>query len=144
MININELTEQGLTKEQAIPILGKVQQYIKNVERELEEKWEQKQKEKDMHTYVEKELMLSNARNIKATKALIDIDKFIRENADKDVIRKRIKELKQDKKTSFLFLKEKDKYNITGNSPFESNIIRPRNPQDMSYEELCEYYDKID
>lgn len=94
-------------------------------------------------TAVELALTAARARNVKAAKALLDLDSA-ELDADGTVkgLADRIKELAEAPESSFMFETQKQKNNFEGFQPGESGdngASGSKVPKDMTYEELCAY-----
>ena len=93
---------------------------------------------------VEKALIGANARNIKATKSLLDLDNLkLDEQGNLKGLDEQIKALIEGEDTSFLFKTEEVKSEVKGLQPIDTPNISPttKDVKNMSYTELCNYYE---
>lgn len=94
---------------------------------------------------VETALLAAKAKNVKAVKALLDLDEAdIDDAGEVKGLADQIKKLTEAEETKFLF--DEEKYSgvkVKGLSPAEkgTNDSAAKNPKDMSYDELCAYLD---
>ena len=124
-MDIKQLVSLGIEESKAKEIYNKIEKYILEEIKLKTKEYENKILDLELKMAVERQLFMSKAKNIKATMALIDFNKLDRKNIEE---------------TKFLFSEEE--YNkITGFKPLESNISSIANRQ-LSYEELCKYYEK--
>lgn len=144
-MDIKQIEGYGVGEKRARELFEQIQRYIEQKkdenEKEIQKKWDEKIKKFNLENYVEKQLIISGARNIKATIALIDMDKFLNEGIDEKMIKTAINDLKQDENTSFLFLDNTDDKKVKGNTPFERKMAGTTSVKNMNYEELCKYYE---
>lgn len=94
-------------------------------------------------TAVELALSAAKAKNVKAAKALLDLDKA-ELDADGTVkgLADQIKKLVEAPESGFMFETQKQKNNFEGFKPGESGdpaASGGKAPKDMSYDELCAY-----
>ena len=146
-MNINTLNKFGLDENKAKQLFEQIQNYIKNeVEKKtLDEKlkYEKELAKIKQKNTVEKELMLAGAKNIKATFALLDEEDVFNDNFNIENIKQKIRELKENENTKFLFFEKNDEMKLKGFKPFESNIFKEKYDKNMNYEDLCKYYEKM-
>lgn len=94
---------------------------------------------------VETALLAAKAKNVKAVKALLDLDEAdIDDAGEVKGLADQIKKLTEAEETKFLFDEEKSSgVKVKGLSPAEKGTNDPaaKNPKDMSYDELCAYID---
>ena len=94
---------------------------------------------------VETALLAAKAKNVKAVKALLDLDEAdIDDAGEVKGLADQIKKLTEAEETKFLFDEEKSSgVKVKGLSPAEKGTNDPaaKNPKDMSYDELCAYLD---
>lgn len=144
-MDINTIMSFGLNEAQAKQVLDKIQQHITSkIETEVNKAkllYKDEIAKIKLDIYVENELRLAGARNVKATLALIDFNLIDKQKVDTDAIKKMIDELKLNEETKFLFLQDKALNKFKGNLPFESVVNKPKISKNMNYEQLCKYYE---
>ncbi len=93
-----------------------------------------KQKQKDIikDNAIDLALIKAGARNIKAAKALIELDG----DFDENLLNEQIKNLAQDENSSFLFSKNSD---LSGFMPAQGESENEKSIDEMSYSEMCRY-----
>ena len=139
-MDIKQLVSLGIEEPKAKEIYNKIEKYILEEIKLRTKEYENKILDLELKMAVERQLFMSKAKNIKAAMALIDFNKLDRKNIDEKVIKNMVDELRNNEETKFLF--DEEEYNkITGFKPLESNISSIANRQ-LSYEELCKYYEK--
>ena len=139
-MDIKQLVNLGIEESKAKEIYNKIEKYILEEIKLKTKEYENKILDLELKMAVERQLFMSKAKNIKATMALIDFNKLDRKNIDEKAIKNMVDELRNNEETKFLF--DEEEYNkITGFKPLESNISSIANRQ-LSYEELCKYYEK--
>ena len=139
-MDIKQLIDLGVESSKAKEIYNKIQKYINDEVKIKTKEMENKILDLELKMVVERQLFMAKAKNIKATMALIDFNKLDKNNIDEKLIKSMIDELKNNEETKFLFEKE-DENKITGFKPLETNKNNIVNNQ-LSYEELCKYYEK--
>lgn len=117
-MELNELCELGLSNEAAQKVLELHMRETEKIQTENK---------------IEKELIKSGARNLKACRALIDEGR-LKESS----IEKQIKALKESEETGFLFLKD-DRLPFKGALPQEESVRQEKQAKNMTYTEMCEY-----
>ncbi len=144
-MDFKNLLQDKLDENTIAQILIKIEEYIKKevCNRIYKEKanYETELDKLKKISLIETELMLFGARNIKAALALIDLESIDFNNFDIENIKQKIKKLKTNQNTAFLFNKEEDKVLQKGFKPFDSYMYREKPLSNMNYEELCRYYD---
>lgn len=93
-------------------------------------------------TAVELALSVAKAKNIKAAKALLNLDKAeLSEDGTVKGLAEQIKRLAESADTGFMFEKSKPQQGFKGLKPSESGEPRggAKTPSEMSYDELCAY-----
>ncbi len=139
-MDIKQLVNLGIEESKAKEIYNKIEKYILEEIKLKTKEYENKILDLELKMAVERQLFMSKAKNIKATMSLIDFNKLDRKNIDEKAIKNMVDELRNNEETKILFSEEE--YNkITGFKPLESNISSIANRQ-LSYEELCKYYEK--
>ena len=141
-MDLKQILTLGIEESKARELVFKLEKYIMEKEGKMKKEFEQNLKALELEMAVERVLFIEKARNIKATKALIDFSRLDKNNIDEKLIRKIVLELKKDESTKFLFEDEEGEAKIKGFTPFESNISK-REAKKLSYEELCKYYQNI-
>lgn len=89
---------------------------------------------------VEKALINAKARNPKAVKALLELDDAELEGNSIKGLDKQIKKLMEAEDSSFLFENSNKHVELTGIRPSDG-ISCTKNKEDMTYTELCAYYE---
>lgn len=142
-MQFKSIDELGLTDELRKSIYDEIKAHI---EQKVQEGAEtiKLDYEKQLHSLqldyaIEKEVSSSGARNSKAVIALIDKENLTLKNGQVPMLKQKIQELKNSPETSFLFFKD-ERAGFTGITPFESKLNLRKKPENMSYEELCNYY----
>ncbi len=105
------------------------------------EKHEAEVKEIKISNAIEKSLTGAKAKNIKAVKALLDLEnaELLEDGTIKD-LDKQIKSLKDNEESSFLFNSDDATPSLKGVKPGEGNPNpTPKDPSQMNYTELCEF-----
>lgn len=94
-------------------------------------------------TAVDLALSAAGAKNVKAVKALLDLEKAeLDEDGAVKGLADQIKKLTEAPDSGFLFETGEDRKDILGFKPFERSDAAPRDgkmPGEMSYDELCAY-----
>lgn len=94
-------------------------------------------------TAVELALTAAKAKNVKAVKALLELDNAeLAEDGTVKGLAEQIKKLSESEDSGFLFEQGKPSQNFKGFKPGESGDNPPsggKAPKDMSYDELCAY-----
>lgn len=95
-------------------------------------------------TAVELALSAAKAKNVKAAKALLELDKAeLAEDGTVKGLDEQIKKLAESPETGFMFeASKKPQQQLTGFVPGESGDTPPsgsKDPKDMTYDELCAY-----
>ena len=140
-MDINKLVKLGLDENKAREVYEQVEKYILSKIREKTKEFEEKNLELQLNLVVERQLFMAGARNIKATKALLNFDGVNKKDIDEDYIKAMIDELKQNEETRFLFF-EQNAIKLKGFKPLETNVNNNMLNRDLSYEELCKHYEK--
>lgn len=140
-MDVKQLISFGLEEAKATEIYNKIQDYISDEVKKKTKEFEEKISLLNLNMIVERHLFKAGAKNIKATKALIDIDKLNKKNIDEELIKQMIDELKNNEETRFLFF-EQDVLKLKGFKPFETNLNKNTVNKNLSYEELCKHYEK--
>ena len=140
-MDVKQLISFGLEEAKATEIYNKIQDYISDEIKKKTKEFEEKISLLNLNIVVERYLFKAGAKNIKATKALIDIDKLNKKNIDEELIKQMIDELKNNEETRFLFFEE-DALKLKGFKPFETNLNKNTVNKNLSYEELCKHYEK--
>lgn len=138
-MEIKQLINLGLDENVANQVYIGIQKYVEEKLQKQKEESQNEILEIKLNMAIERQLFMAGAKNIKATKALIDIEKLDKVNIDEKAIRKLINELKNNIETSFLFFEPKDD-KLKGFKPLESNV-NLNNNRALTYEELCKYYE---
>lgn len=105
------------------------------------EKHEAEVKEIKISNAIEKSLTGAKAKNLKAVKALLDLEnvELLEDGTIKD-LDKQIQTLKESEESNFLFNSEENNANFKGFKPGEGNQnSTPKDPSQMNYTELCEF-----
>ncbi|GAA0229585.1 phage scaffolding protein [Metaclostridioides mangenotii] len=105
------------------------------------EKHEAEVKEIKISNAIEKSLAGAKAKNLKAVKALLDLENvdLLEDGTIKD-LDKQIKTLKESEESNFLFNSDENNTNFKGFKPGEGNPNpTPKPMNEMNYAELCEY-----
>lgn len=131
----------GIDKSKSKEIYNKIQNYILEEIKNKTKEYQNKILDLELNLIIQRELFKAGAKNIKATMALIDFNKLNKKNIDEDIIKDMINKLKTDDETKFLFLEEENT-KIKGFKPFETNLNNNITNRNLSYEELCKYYEK--
>ncbi|WP_250278881.1 phage scaffolding protein [[Clostridium] colinum] len=140
-MDVKQLVNFGLDEDKAKQIYSKIQKYIFEEVKNKTKEYENKILDLELNIIVERQLFMAGAKNIKATKALIDFDKLNNKNIDENLINEMIKELKNNEETKFLFF-EQNNLQLKGFKPLETNLNNNTINRQMSYEELCRHYEK--
>lgn len=105
--------------------------------------FEAKLKETQINNAVEKSLLTSKAKNIKAVRALLDLENAeLLEDGSIKGLTEQIAALQNAKDSAFLFENPKESPILQGLKPGESNVNVPTQTVDfskMSYSEICAY-----
>lgn len=105
--------------------------------------YEAKLKETQINNAVEKSLLTSKAKNIKAVRALLDLENAeLLEDGSIKGLTEQIEALQKAKDSAFLFENPKEAPVLQGLKPGESNVNVPTQTVDfskMSYSEICAY-----
>lgn len=105
--------------------------------------YETKLKETQINNAVERSLLTSKAKNIKAVRALLDLDNAeLLEDGSIKGLSEQIAALQKAKDSAFLFENSKEAPVLQGLKPGESNVNVPTQTVDfskMSYSEICAY-----
>ena len=136
-----ELIKFGLAEDKAKEIYTKIEKYILNEVKERTKEYESRILDLELNMIVERQLFIAGARNIKATKALLNFEQINKKNVDEELIKEMIEELKENEETKFLFFEQKD-FKLKGFKPLETNINNNLTNRALSYEELCKHYER--
>ncbi len=139
-MDIKQLIKLGLDEDKAKDIFSKVEKYILDEVKKKTKEYEAKILDMKLNMVIERQLAIAGAKNIKATKALIDFDELRSKNIDENLVKNIIDELKKNEETKFLFYNKND-VSLKGFKPLESNVNKDMN-NDLSYEQLCKYYER--
>jgi hypothetical protein len=104
-------------------------------------KHEAEVKEIKISNAIEKSLTGAKAKNLKAVKALLDLEnvELLEDGSIKD-LDKQIQTLKESEESSFLFNTEDTTPSLRGVKPSEGNPNpTPKDPSQMNYTELCKF-----
>ncbi len=140
-MDIKQIINLGIEEPKAKEIYNKMEQYILEEVRKQTKEYENQILDLKLNMAVERQLFISGAKSIKATIALIDFSKLNNKKIDESLIKQMIDELKTNEETKFLFFEDKD-VGIKGFKPLETNINTHTCNRQLSYEELCKYYEK--
>ena len=140
-MDIKQLVKLGLDEDKAKEIFSKIERYILDDVKNKTKEYENKILDLELNIIVERQLFIAGAKNIKATKALLDFEKFNKKNIDENLIKEMIDELKRNEETKFLFFEQND-FKLKGFKPLETNINNNTINRQLSYEELCKHYEK--
>jgi len=147
------LIQLGLTEEQIIKIMPvidnnyvqktqfkEVKEQLNKSKAEIDSIFKQHQEQINkmkVDSAVEKSLIKSKAKNVKAVTALLDLeDAQLDQKGNVIGLEKQIQNLMKNDDTSFLFEK---KQNFKGIKPAESSDEIISDPKKMNYEQLCNY-----
>lgn len=140
-MDVKQLVKFGLDEDKAKEILNKIEKYVLDEVKNKTKEYENKILDLELNMIVERQLFIAGAKNIKATKALLDFEKFNNKNIDESLIKDMIYELKRNEETKFLFFEQND-FKLKGFKPLETNINSNTINRQLSYEELCKHYEK--
>jgi len=142
----SDVTERDKQLEELKNNVGNAEELTKQIEtlqaenQANNEKHEAEVKEIKITNAIEKSLTGAKAKNIKAVKALLELEnvELLEDGSIKD-LDKQIKALKENEDTGFLFNSEDTTQGFKGVKPGEGNPPKPKDPSQMTYSELCEH-----
>lgn len=140
-MDVKHLIQLGLEEAKATEIYNNIQNYTLEQVKNKTKEYEEKISLLNLNLIIERYLFKAGAKNIKATKALIDFDKLNKKNIDEQLIKQMIDELKNNEETRFLFFDD-DFIKLKGFKPLETNFNKMAVNKNLSYEELCKHYEK--
>mgnify|MGYP003369178236 CR=1 FL=1 len=139
-MDIKQLVDLGIDEPKAKEIYNKIEKHINNQVKLKTSQLEDHILDLELKIAIERQLFIAKAKNTKAAMALIDFNKLDKRNIDETLIKSMIEQLKNNDETRFLF-EENQNDKITGFKPLEINR-NIANKRQLSYEELCKYYEK--
>nr|WP_317356802.1 phage scaffolding protein [uncultured Tyzzerella sp.] len=139
-MDIKQLVDLGIDEPKAKEIYNKIEKHINNQVKLKTSQLEDHILDLELKIAIERQLFIAKAKNTKAVMALIDFNKLDKRNIDETLIKSMIEQLKNNDETRFLF-EENQNDKITGFKPLEINR-NIANKRQLSYEELCKYYEK--
>jgi len=143
----SDVTERDKQLEGLKENVGNAEELTKQIEtlqsenKANNEKHEAEVREIKITNAIEKSLTGAKAKNIKAVKALLELEnvELLEDGSIKD-LDKQIKTLKESEDTGFLFNSENIPPGFKGVKPGEGNPNHtPKDPSQMTYSELCEH-----
>lgn len=142
----SDVTERDKQLEELKNNVGNAEELSKQIEtlqaenKASNEKHEAEVKEIKITNAIEKSLTGAKAKNIKAVKALLELEnvELLEDGSIKD-LDKQIKALRENEDTGFLFNSEDTTPGFKGVKPGEGNHPKPKDPTEMTYSELCEH-----
>lgn len=143
----SDVTERDKQLEELKENVGNAEELTKQIEtlqsenKANNEKHEAEVREIKITNTIERSLTGAKAKNIKAVKALLDLEnvELLEDGSIKD-LDKQIQTLKESEESSFLFNSEDATPSLKGVKPGEGNPNpTPKDPSQMNYTELCEF-----
>lgn len=143
----SDVTERDKQLEELKKNVGNAEDLTKQIEtlqsenKANNEKHEAEVREIKITNAIEKSLTGAKAKNIKAVKALLELENvdLLEDGTIKD-LDKQIQTLKESEESSFLFNSDENNTNFKGFKPGEGNQnSTPKDPSQMTYSELCEF-----
>lgn len=109
------------------------------------EDYEAKIKQIKIDNAVDVSLKDAGAKNLKAVRALLDLDGLKIDGDSIDGLKEQIESLQKDEGTSFMFDTKEPQVMITGGKPANGTGKAPaseKKPEEMTYSELCDYMEQ--